>query len=596
MSARPGRPLEALIVDDDPDIRWLVSRSLIKEGFQCDTAEDGEEAHRLSSIKQYDLVVTDLKLPCRNGHSLVLELLIQQPRPVIVVLTGIIEPLLAKDLMARGVDDIEFKPVQFTMFAIKLRSLVDRHHAQTIAVQALADPKPDPASPPKLAEPLPRIEKDAIYSRLGDVRQLLPVSEAAMDVFQLAANLDSDLRQIAAATQRDPALLTEVLRLANSSFFNTTGRRITDVEHAVTLLGQKRVGELALGVFTVSAVAQKLVPFLNLDRVWRRCLAAGICLESLGERFESPVSHEGLLVAALLHPAGRIVLATLFPDIYQSMLSECHARQVSLDELEAEVFAESPGTVAAHMLAGWGIPDEIHRPLRYLGLPFHALTTLPEPTRSRVEITKIAILMGNLVVGQFDPWDRLDFPAAHSRGCRSLDNLPAFIWSCRDDLANIANFSLASASGSSASPGVEAVEPSRELAYLNLSGAQVDFLSESLACAGVGLIESAEDLETLEGTLLINGQGLTAAQLAAKLPHYPTAKKIVAANFDVVDRIRNVGTVLSLPCSFSRLQAVCRSRECVPEAPSKSQFVQATGFTTDRNLAAAVATIAVPSV
>lgn len=49
-----------------------------------------------------------------------------QPRPVVVVLTGVMEPRIAKDLMARGIDDILFKPTPFRSFAAKVRALVDR--------------------------------------------------------------------------------------------------------------------------------------------------------------------------------------------------------------------------------------------------------------------------------------------------------------------------------------------------------------------------------------------------------------------------------------------------------------------------------------
>ena len=51
---------------------------------------------------------------------------------------------------------------------------------------------------------------------------------------------------IAAAIQRDATLAADVLRMANNSFYNTSGQRVVQMERAVVQIGQKRIGELAL--------------------------------------------------------------------------------------------------------------------------------------------------------------------------------------------------------------------------------------------------------------------------------------------------------------------------------------------------------------
>ena len=118
--------LIALIVDDEFAIRRLVATELKNNGFDCDTAANGQEASRLASEKRYDVVVTDLRMPEKHGHAFILELLDRPDRPLIVVYTGVIEPRLATDLLARGVDDIIFKPVNLGFLAAKIVSLIAR--------------------------------------------------------------------------------------------------------------------------------------------------------------------------------------------------------------------------------------------------------------------------------------------------------------------------------------------------------------------------------------------------------------------------------------------------------------------------------------
>ena len=97
--------LRALVVDDESGVRRVLIRALEQQGFQCDWAADGNAAEERAAHVQYDAVVTDLRMPYTNGHALAMHLVTLKPRPVVVVHTGVIEPKIVKDLLARGVDE-----------------------------------------------------------------------------------------------------------------------------------------------------------------------------------------------------------------------------------------------------------------------------------------------------------------------------------------------------------------------------------------------------------------------------------------------------------------------------------------------------------
>ena len=93
----PAKP-RALVVDDEQSVRSVVSMALSYHGIDSETAQSGNEAQTLVDTKHYDLVVTDLRMPDGHGHRLCTSLLEQKERPVVVVLTGVIEPRLHEDL------------------------------------------------------------------------------------------------------------------------------------------------------------------------------------------------------------------------------------------------------------------------------------------------------------------------------------------------------------------------------------------------------------------------------------------------------------------------------------------------------------------
>jgi CheY-like chemotaxis protein len=60
-----------LIVDDEPEIRSLVARTVKGEGFRADTAADGEEGWAALCQTNYDLLITDHEMPKLKGLALI---------------------------------------------------------------------------------------------------------------------------------------------------------------------------------------------------------------------------------------------------------------------------------------------------------------------------------------------------------------------------------------------------------------------------------------------------------------------------------------------------------------------------------------------
>jgi DNA-binding NtrC family response regulator len=137
--------IRALVVDDEEGIRRLAMMALARQGVTCNSASSGQEAMALLEATRYDLVLTDLRMPQGHGHSLCLDILARQDRPVLVVLTGVLEQRLAEDLKARGVDRIYFKPVKFGPLAADLYALIVARRQGQLA-PAASDPLPAPAA------------------------------------------------------------------------------------------------------------------------------------------------------------------------------------------------------------------------------------------------------------------------------------------------------------------------------------------------------------------------------------------------------------------------------------------------------------------
>src|SRR5687768_13325907 len=63
-----------LVVDDDEDIRTVVSHNLEGDGFHVVCAAGGDEAMEKVSAEQPDLVILDIMMPVRDGYDVLAEI------------------------------------------------------------------------------------------------------------------------------------------------------------------------------------------------------------------------------------------------------------------------------------------------------------------------------------------------------------------------------------------------------------------------------------------------------------------------------------------------------------------------------------------
>ena len=110
----------ALIVDDERDIRELLTLTLGRMGLRIDTAANVGEARELLARNTYDLCFTDMRLPDGNGIDLVGEISRKYPNTPVAMITAFGNIELAVEALKAGAFDFVSKPVDLAV----LRGLV----------------------------------------------------------------------------------------------------------------------------------------------------------------------------------------------------------------------------------------------------------------------------------------------------------------------------------------------------------------------------------------------------------------------------------------------------------------------------------------
>lgn len=121
-------PIRILVVDDEPDIRDVLSITLTEENYEVIEASDGEEALRLIETKPLNLVLLDYKIPKINGVEVCRRIkndLLLRHLPIIMV-TGKGELGDRVSGIDAGADDYIVKPFEPKELLARIRMILKR--------------------------------------------------------------------------------------------------------------------------------------------------------------------------------------------------------------------------------------------------------------------------------------------------------------------------------------------------------------------------------------------------------------------------------------------------------------------------------------
>jgi DNA-binding response OmpR family regulator len=112
-----------LVVEDEADIRDVISEILGIYGFSVSLASDGLEGWGLVGANSYDLIITDLGIPGINGLELVRRVRAASINTPVLIITGVIFENSDSEVKAMRPVEILLKPFRIEDLMRKIASL-----------------------------------------------------------------------------------------------------------------------------------------------------------------------------------------------------------------------------------------------------------------------------------------------------------------------------------------------------------------------------------------------------------------------------------------------------------------------------------------
>jgi len=102
--------VSVLVIENEEDIRLLLSDILTSGGHRVASASDGIEALQIFKENYFDLVLTDLGMPAMSGWEVASTIKKMAPDVIIAIITGWGSELDHRELEKNGVDMVVSKP------------------------------------------------------------------------------------------------------------------------------------------------------------------------------------------------------------------------------------------------------------------------------------------------------------------------------------------------------------------------------------------------------------------------------------------------------------------------------------------------------
>lgn len=188
----------------------------------------------------------------------------------------------------------------------------------------------------------------------------------------------SDIVQI---IQQDTSLVSNILKLVNSPFYNR-GRSIGNLNQAIVFLGFKELRNLVISVSIFSIYNSKNVNE-EFKSVWHHSTNTAIVSQYLIQLLDH--KSENIFISSLIHDIGKLLIAQNCRDLMADYIKKRTGNKEKDKVLEEELFGMSHEDIGVYAATLWSLPEDIITLIQN-----HHNTTVPERLIRDLQILQLA--------------------------------------------------------------------------------------------------------------------------------------------------------------------------------------------------------------
>jgi len=186
--------------------------------------------------------------------------------------------------------------------------------------------------------------------------------EKVLTLLYLCSNPDSSIDDIVIRIKSDVAIVSDVIKLANSAGFITSGK-IEDIGMAVMKIGLKNLKSLL-----IASNARKIMEsrYSRFEETWEHCNRVAVYSRLIAEKYKMQGVAENAFLAGLLHDLGQVILLAVDMNDIKKIARIVHDRNIISSAIMEEIsIGISHSEIGALVSENWNFPDYLTQTIRF---------------------------------------------------------------------------------------------------------------------------------------------------------------------------------------------------------------------------------------
>ncbi len=221
---------------------------------------------------------------------------------------------------------------------------------------------------------------------LRTMKDLPPMPQVAQKAREVISNPASSFKDLAKVIETDQAIVTRILRIANSPYYGLSGK-VSSVQHAAVVLGSKTLMEVLNLACSSEILGQTLSGYdLDAGELWMHSLAVAAASQIIARRV-NPSLEQDAFAAGLIHDVGKIILDPYIHERKDAFKSFVDEGKESFLNAEKHILGFDHAELASEACERWHIPSQMVLAIRY----HH------DPTPSKGDVLSFIVHMADAV-------------------------------------------------------------------------------------------------------------------------------------------------------------------------------------------------------
>jgi putative nucleotidyltransferase with HDIG domain len=198
-------------------------------------------------------------------------------------------------------------------------------------------------------------QRDTILNQISTIES---VPASALQAFRLLRDPNANMGEIVQIIGYDPGLTTNILKLANSSYFGSS-REISSLQDAIIRLGTKNIFDLVVTALANVTLNKKVRGYnMSSGELWEHSIAVAVTCENIAAVTQSEDSKLAFTIG-LLHDIGKILLGKFLEKGVMQEINQLLLRNITFDQAEYQILGIDHGELGGYLLEEWQLPDDL---------------------------------------------------------------------------------------------------------------------------------------------------------------------------------------------------------------------------------------------